>query len=56
MYFETKRSINSNYIYTQDDENLCFVSHVHNSYFQAMKKNRISNRSPVSFYIFIATD
>lgn len=32
MYFETKRSINSNYIYTQDDENLCFVSHVHNSY------------------------
>lgn len=32
MYFETKRSINRNYIYTQDDENLSFVSHVHNSY------------------------
>ncbi len=32
MYFETKRSISNNYIYTQDDENLSFVNHVHNSY------------------------
>ena len=32
MYFETKRSIDRNYIYTQSDENLSFVSHVHNSY------------------------
>lgn len=32
MYFETKRSIDRNYIYTQSDENLSFVGHVHNSY------------------------
>lgn len=32
MYFETKRSIDRNYIYTQTDENLAFVEHVHNSY------------------------
>ena len=32
MYFETKRSIERNYIYTQSDENLSFIGHVHNSY------------------------
>lgn len=32
MYFETTRSNNRNYLYTQDDVNLSFVSHVHNSY------------------------
>lgn len=32
MFFETKRSIEKNYFYTQTDENLNFVSHVHNSY------------------------
>lgn len=32
MYFETQRSIDRNYIYTQTDENLSFVDHVHNSY------------------------
>lgn len=32
MYFETKRSIDRDYIYTQSDENLSFVGHVHNSY------------------------
>lgn len=32
MIFETKRSIEKNYFYTQTDENLTFCSHVHNSY------------------------
>lgn len=32
MYFETNRSIDKNYIYTQEDENLNFISHVHDSY------------------------
>ncbi len=32
MFFETKRSIEKHYIYTQTDENLAFCSHVHNSY------------------------
>ena len=32
MFFETKRSIEKHYIYTQTDENLAFGSHVHNSY------------------------
>lgn len=32
MFFETNRSIEKNYFYTQSDEDLNFVSHVHNSY------------------------
>lgn len=32
MLFETNRSIDKNYIYTQTDDNLTFVSHVHSSY------------------------
>ena len=32
MFFETNRSIGKNYIYTQTDDNLDFVSHVHNSF------------------------
>lgn len=32
MFFETKRSIEKNYFYTQTDESLNFVSHIHNSY------------------------
>lgn len=32
MFFETKRSVDKNYIYTQEDDNLNFISHVHNSY------------------------
>jgi len=32
MFFETERSLDRNYIYTQSDECLNFVSHVHNSY------------------------
>lgn len=32
MLFETNRSIDKNYIYTQFDNNLTFVSHVHSSY------------------------
>lgn len=32
MFFETERSFEKNYLYTQSDENLDFVGHVHNSY------------------------
>lgn len=32
MLFEVNRSIDKNYIYTQFDDNLTFVSHVHSSY------------------------
>lgn len=32
MIIETKRSLGKNYLYTQTDENLNFVGHVHNSY------------------------
>lgn len=32
MFFESTRSVGKNYLYTQTDENLNFVGHVHNSF------------------------
>ncbi len=32
MFVETKRSVGKNYLYTQTDENLNFVGHIHNSF------------------------